>query len=96
MAIIVKEKGQKSNWFGILTTLVIFAIIFVAAYFLFFISPPAIEIIIPQKLQPVIEISKIQFDPTSVINSPAFRSLRSYTGLPSVGQLGRENPFLEF
>jgi hypothetical protein len=96
MAILVQEQKKGVNWFAIVVTLIIAAVVGLAAYFLFFIAPPGIEIIVPQQLESVIEISKIKFDPTAVINSPAFRSLRSYVGLPSAGQLGRANPFLEF
>lgn len=96
MAITFEEKRKGVNWFAIVVALVIAAVIALAVYFLFFVTPPGIEIVVPKQLESVIEISKIQFDPAAVVNSQAFRSLRSYVGLPSVGQLGRENPFISF
>ena len=96
MAVFIEEQKKPVNWFNIISLIVILAVIGLGVYFLFFVAPPAIEMIIPPPLETAVEITKAQFDPAVVINSQSFRSLRSYVGLPSVGSLGRDNPFLSF
>lgn len=96
MAITFEEKKKGINWFVIAAVAVVLGLIGLAVYFLFFSPTPVIEVIVPRQLESVAEISEIQFDPSTVINSSSFRSLKNYTGLPSAGQLGRENPFISF
>lgn len=67
-----------------------------AAYFLFFTPVPAIEIIVPPAARSIEELSGAHFDPAGVVNSEDFRSLRRYAGQPSIGQIGRPNPFIKF
>jgi len=96
MAIIVQEQKKSINLFAIsIVTIILFAIL-LSAYFLFFASQPVIEIIVPAPLETAVEITKAQFDPAVVINSSEFRVLRSYAGLPTVGSLGRTNPFISY
>ncbi len=84
------------NWFSLgITAFAVFAIIF-GIYFLFFAPTPGIEIVLPGSLQSADKVTAVQIDPSTVLNSREFRSLRSYTGLPGVGQVGRDNPFLPF
>lgn len=96
MAIIVQEQQKTINWFAIITVVAIFFALGASAYFLFFAAQPAIEVIIPPPLETAAEIAKAQFDPAIVINSAEFRALRSYAGLPTVGSLGRTNPFISY
>jgi len=96
MAIVIQEKKKGANWFAILLVLFIFGTIGLAGYFLFFVKPAALEVVIPKQLEPVAAISKIKFDPSTVVNSAVFRSLKQYTTLPSIGQIGRDNPFVSF
>ncbi len=96
MAILIEQQKNRTNWFSLgVTAFVIFAIIFVI-YFLFFAPTPGIEIVIPSSLQSADQVSAVQVDPSTVLNSREFRSLRVYTGLPGMGQIGRDNPFLPF
>jgi hypothetical protein len=96
MAILLEQQKKKLDWFSLgVTSFIVFAIIF-GIYFLFFAPTPGIEIVIPTSLKSADQISAIRVDPSTVLNSREFRSLRSYTGLPSVGQVGRDNPFLPF
>ena len=96
MAIIIEQNKKKAGWFGILVTLLLTAIILAGGYYLFFAPTPGIEIVAPLALRSAVNLSKITFDPASVINSRQFKSLKVYTGLPSVGNLGRSNPFQPF
>lgn len=96
MAIIIQEQKKSVNWFAIVTVAIILFVILLSAYFLFFAAQPAIEVLIPPPLETAAEITKAQFDPAIVINSSDFRALRSYIGLPTVGSLGRPNPFISY
>ncbi len=97
MAIVFEKEKKTFNWFAILLTIVIVAIVGAAAYYLFFAPSPKIEAIIPAELQRAGEVSQIDFtDPSFVVNSQAYKNLRLYVGMPVLGALGRNNPFLPF
>ncbi len=96
MAILIEQKKSEMNWFAIGVTIFIIGFIVFALYYLFFAPTPGIEIVIPTELQSASRITSLQVDPSAVLNSRNFRLLRVYTGLPSVGQVGRANPFLSF
>jgi len=95
MAIVVEEK-KSVNWIAILTIIIVVAVIFSAAYFLFFKKPELIEVVAPGGLEGVSQISKISFDPESVISAPTFKLLRQYGTTPNPSNPGRENPFKPF
>ena len=96
MAILLEQQKRKMDWFSLgVTAFVIFCIIF-GIYFLFLAPTPGIEIVVPLALQSAGKVSSLQVDPSTVLNSREFRSLRSYTGLPGLGVTGRPNPFLPF
>jgi len=79
-----------------ITIAVIILIVVGAVYFVFFAPAPAFEVIVPPPLQTVGEVSSKQVNPANVLNSQAFRSLRPYAPSPTVGQIGRTNPFLPY
>ncbi|MDO8429919.1 MAG: hypothetical protein Q7S73_00955 [bacterium] len=95
MAIILEEKKQ-FNWKILITISVIVLIVGGGAWLLFFAPAPAIEIIAPSSARSTSELSNVQLDVSGVITDEKFRSLRRYTGQPSVGQVGRANPFIKF
>jgi len=95
MAIVFEKQKKPINWIMILS--IAFAIIFIGAltYYLFFAPTPQIDIVLPQPLDQAKTISSLEFtDPSVVVNSPSFQSLRQYVGTPGVGTLGRSNPFV--
>ncbi len=81
---------------GLLTFLVIAGILAAAAYYMFFAPTPGFETIVPSDLKRTQTISTFDLDPKSVFNSPQFKALDKYNGLPTGGTFGRENPFLGF
>lgn len=95
MAIIFEEQNR-FNWKALLTVLAIVAVISVAVYYLFFVPVPVIEVIIPVSVKTASELSSAEFDPSVVVNSESFRSLRRYAGEPSSKKIGRDNPFRKF
>jgi len=96
MAIIIEQKREPFNWFGFFTVIFLLLVIFGGAYYLFFAPAPGIEIIAPLPLEQAGELSRIQFDPAAVVQSPQFKRLKVYSGLPGVGVLGRSDPFSPF
>lgn len=94
---LVFEQQQKFNWKAAATVLAAIGAIGAATYFLFFSPVPAIENFrVPPAVKSNSELSNLKLDTTAVTNSQQFRSLRRYVGQPSVGEIGRENPFVKF
>lgn len=93
---LVFEEEKKFNWKGLLIVIVVILAIGGFAYFLFFTPVPAIEVIVSPAVRSTEELSSVHFDPASVVNSEDFRALRRYAGQPSIGQIGRPNPFIKF
>ncbi|MCP6720200.1 MAG: hypothetical protein KJI72_02685 [Patescibacteria group bacterium] len=96
MAITIEQEKKPVNWVAILTAVVIVVVLFIGTYFLFFKKPELIEIVTPGTLQDVSKISKLSFDPESVLNSPTFKLLRQYGTGVTVPTPGRSNPFKPF
>ncbi len=96
MAILIQEEKKSINIFPVLIVLLIVGVISFGIYALFFAPTPGIEVVLPGELQSAERISSIDVDPSTVINSREFRTLRSYAGPASVGSLGRDNPFANF
>ena len=96
MAILLEEGEKKSNWKGIATVSAILLLLAGISYALFFAETPKIEIVIPQSVRSTSELSQVQFDPASVVNSASFRALRRYVGEQTAGVLGRQNPFIKY
>jgi hypothetical protein len=93
MPLLIEEEKRPVPWFPILIGLLILGSIAAGTYYLFFAEKPGIEVVLPPALRSADEISALEIEPSEVINSNQFRSLRSYTGLPTTGELGKANPF---
>lgn len=76
--------------------IVVLGVLFFAAYYLFFAPTPAFDYIAPQSLRQAAELSRFDIEPSSVLESPEFRSLRKINGLPTGGTFGRANPLSGF
>ncbi len=96
MAILIQEQKKSVNWFAIIVTAFAVGAIVFGLYYLFFAPTPGIEVVVPPPLQSAKRISTIEVDPTIVLNSRAFRSLRAYAGIVTAGATGRDNPFVAF
>jgi hypothetical protein len=96
MAIVLEGEQKKFNWKLPIVILLIIGAIGGGIYFLFFAPTPVIEVIVSPAVRSASELSGIRFDPAAVVNSDAFRSLRRYSTDPTIGRVGRTNPFVEF
>ncbi len=96
MAIELEPERQGTNWMAIVTVAVIVIVLFVGSYYLFFKQPQLIEVVAPQSLQTLGDLSKVSFDPSAVVNDPTFKLLRQYGSPISPVTPGRSNPFQPF
>lgn len=94
MPLLIQEEKRKIPWFAIAVTLFVVVAVAAGVFYLFFAPTPGFEVIVPAPLRGANQLSIIEVDPTTIINSKSFRALRSYTGLLGVGSVGRQNPFL--
>ena len=97
MAIVFQEQKKTVNWIRLL--FISFTILFVifGIYALFFAEKPRIEVVLPEPLKRVSQISNLPAaDPSEVLNSQTFRRLQTFFPAPGVGVLGRQNPFAPF
>ncbi|MDP3947149.1 MAG: hypothetical protein Q8Q41_00460 [bacterium] len=96
MALVIEKKGNTINWFAIATAVAVLGSIGAMVYFLFFASAPLIEVVLPIKFQETATLSKIDINPSAVLNDPIYKTLKSYIADPTPGTLGRPNPFISF
>ncbi len=97
MAIIVEEEQKKSNLFGVVGWLVFLAIAGAAVYYVFFAQPELVAIPASGTLGMIAPITQTSLHPETVVQSPAFQSLKSTITLPSPsGPAGvqRTDPFI--
>jgi len=96
MAIVLEGEKRRFDWKLPALILAITGVLGGGIYFLFFAPTPAIEVIVSPAVRSTSELSSIRFDPAAVVNSEEFRSLRRYGSDPTIGRVGRSNPFIEF
>jgi hypothetical protein len=94
MAILVEEEKKSVNWVGILTAIFIVGILFAGGYYVFFKDPGVIEgITAPKDVQNITQLSKTNIDPSKIIQSPEFKSLKDLADPLVIPSAGRSNPF---
>ena len=96
MAIVVEEGKKPVNWIAVLGGIVFIVVLFYGVYFFFFQKPELIEVVAPKTLEELGKISKITFDPETVLESPTFGLLRQYGEAPATFSPGKSNPFRPF
>jgi len=96
MAIVFEQAKKPINWVGLLFIVFIVGFLIFAVYYLFFAPSPKLDIVLPPPLERASQIISITefVNPDAVVNSTAFKRLRTYVGQPAIGVLGRENPFV--
>jgi hypothetical protein len=94
MSIVLEEEQVQKNWFGIITVIVVVAIVFIGSYYLFFKKPELIDVVLPSGLENLNQLSQITaLDPQAVVNSSNFKMLRDFTSPLVLPAAGRSNPF---
>lgn len=88
----------RSGLVPLVVGVVVVIALIVLTYFVFFSQAPLVEVLAPQELETISEISAIEIDPKTVLNSPEYTFLDSRTSEPDLSGLefGRENPFDRF
>ena len=95
MAIIIEKEKRGARTQMIVGIIVVF-VLFFGIYYLFFVRPPLVDVIVPQGLKSISKISEVKISPSTVIDSPIYKSLKEYVKDVDIGEFGRENPFDRF
>ncbi len=94
MAIVIEEEKREINWFTAVSIIFIIGLVGAAAYYLFFISPPSIDVVFPLRIQSLSRLAEIEFDPQKVFAHPIYETLRQNIPPLTVTPItGRSNPF---
>ncbi len=94
MAILMEEEKRKINWFTLAIVVAVVVILGSAIYYIFFVSPSTIEVIIPSRLKLLQETEQLKFDPNEILNNDALKNLKSQV-VPVIPEpAGNSNPFL--
>lgn len=95
MAIFIEEEKQGGGkWFGFGILVIVLVILAVAVYYLFFVSPELISTVIPANLRVISDVKQLSdFNPTKVLNSPFYKSLKQVIPPPSPAPAGNASPF---
>jgi len=96
MAILIEEDKPPINWVGILTAIVVVAVLFAGVYYIFFKKPQILEnIAVPPELKANEPLVGITFDPSPLIER-LNKFFRQYAETVVIPAAGRENPFSPF
>lgn len=99
MAIIIEEeKNSSKNTPAVLGWIIIIVVVLVAGYFIYLAPPPSVVVKPPANFEKIAPIAQINFDPTTLVNSAPFQSLKEYISEPtSTGPVGvgKANPFIQ-
>lgn len=97
MAIIVEAEKKPINWLGLLSAVVVVAVLFVGSYYLFFKKPELIELVIPQNYENIKQLSGLNLDSSAVLDSVFFKLPPKQYGTDlGLSVPGRSNPFEPF
>ncbi|MDE2099212.1 MAG: hypothetical protein KGL39_18305 [Patescibacteria group bacterium] len=100
MAIVVEEQQTQrgSNTVTILTVAAVIVGLFAATYFVFFSPAPLVESVLPGSVSSISQINNVNLDVTPLTDSPVYQMITATSGpgAPSVGTVGRPNPFQPF
>ena len=96
MAIVIEEEKSRTNIVGVAGWLVFFAIIAIAAYYIFLAPAESVIITPPASLVSITPVSQITINPQDVTSNQLFQSLQQYVTSSAQGQaaVGRANPLI--
>lgn len=97
MAILVEQEKNNNPIFAIGVVGVVVVVLTFGVYFVFFKPTPGIEkATVSTEMQSVAQVSKINFDVSSVTDSPMYKSLKQQVSPPNSTLFGRQNPYAPF
>lgn len=96
MAIFVEQEKNGINFFSALVIILFAGGVLILTYYLFFAPAPLVDVVIKSDLQIISEVAKVDFNVSSVIDSPVFQMLKEYVPSPELRTGGRSNPFSQF
>jgi hypothetical protein len=100
MAIVFEQQRKPVNWIAILSIIFIVTFIIVVAYYIFFAATPKIDQIgvLPEPLERAGQISNLGefLEPNAVVGARPFTDLKPLAPQPTIGAIGRSNPFAPF
>ena len=97
MAILIAQERNNSPIFTTAVVVAAVAILGFGTYFIFFKPTPGIEkATVSTEMQSVAQVSKINFDVTSVTESAVYKSLKQQVSAPNSASFGRQNPYIPF
>ena len=91
-----QQQPRRSGSFAVFAFAFVFALIAIGGYFLFFSPTPLIDTITPSNLATTEKISEVTIDSSKIVNDPVLKTFRQYGTVPSIGTVGRPNPFAGF
>jgi hypothetical protein len=100
MAIVVEEQQAQrgSNIVTILTISAVAVGLFAITYFAFFSPAPLVESVLPGNVSSISQINNVNLDVTPLQNMQVYHMITATSGpgAPSIGALGRPDPFQPF
>ena len=96
MAFTIKAENRKKGLIKLIVGIISVLLLLFATYYLFFTSPPQIDVLVPLELETISKISEFSVDPEAVISSPQYQALKEHVEPPELGEFGRTNPFARF
>ncbi len=95
MAILMEEEKRKINWFTLAIVVAVVVILGLTIYYIFFISPSTIEVIVPSRLKLLQETEQLKFDPNEILNNDMLKNLKPQVAPVIPEPASNINPFLK-
>lgn len=93
MAILIEEEKKQINWFVLLGVFIVVIILGVTIYYLLFINPSSIDVIIPHTLKSLEQVEQIEFNPAEILDNPVLKNLSPKTDPITAEPAFNSNPF---
>ena len=96
MAIVLEKEKKPVKLIPLIIVGVVVIVVVGGIYFLFFAPVPGIEAIIPTEQKLTTNLSNLELNTQPAVDAFGSGRLKRYANPPSVGQVGRTNPFVKF
>lgn len=93
MAILIEKEKMKINWFALLGVIIVISILAATVYYMFFINPSSIDVVIPHRLKTLEQVEQIKFNPMEIIDNPSLKKFSPKTMMITPQQTFNSNPF---